>query len=49
MARAEILVALREPQRKLITLLKNRTVDLKADADLDAYVEVAGTTQWGTW
>lgn len=49
LARAEILVALRAPQRKLINLLANRAVDLEGLELLEELVEVeaAKPTEWG--
>jgi len=49
LARGEILVALREPQRQLVTLLKRRSVALEEQSELDEFVEKVGTSEWGMW
>lgn len=51
LARGEIVTALREPQRKLITLLRNRSVDLKeGEKELAQLEEMLESTQdWGDW
>lgn len=49
LARVEIIVALRAPQRKLINLLANRAADLESLEMLDELIEVeaAKPTEWG--
>ncbi|TXN07936.1 hypothetical protein FV222_01475 [Methylobacterium sp. WL103] len=41
MARAEVIVALREPQRRLTVLLHNRSVALAEQAELDRFADEA--------
>lgn len=48
-ARAEILVALREPQRKIVTLLKNRSVDLDDFERSINELPQVNDPLWGTW
>lgn len=51
LSRAELIVALREPQRKLVTLLHNRSHDLKEGekelAELEEILDNPHT--WGDW
>lgn len=50
MSVAELIVALREPQRKLIVLLNNRAQSLQADIDLEENLEElveTGQIDWG--
>lgn len=50
MSVAELIVALREPQRKLVVLLNNRAQSLQADIDLEDNIEEmieTGQIDWG--
>ncbi|MCP1540030.1 hypothetical protein [Methylorubrum extorquens] len=51
MARAEVIVALREPQRQLVTLLHNRSAVLAQQEAEEAALnaELAVNDTWGSW